>query len=66
MTICINIDPFPWALNEAFDVYRILAESNGRAIGMMSGRPISIILTGDSAYVFLRCPVALKRFLTDS
>lgn len=40
--------PFPWALNEAFDVYRVLAESNGRAVGM-SGRPISIVVSGDSA-----------------
>lgn len=51
MAVLIAIDPFPWALNEAFDLYRILAESNGRAIGMMSGRPISVVLSGDSAYV---------------
>lgn len=44
-------DPYPWALNEAFDVYRVLAESNGRAIGMSGRRPIKIILSGDSAYV---------------
>ncbi|KAF8320901.1 alpha/beta-hydrolase [Clavulina sp. PMI_390] len=41
--------PFPWALNEAFDVYRILTESNGKAIGMLSGRPINIVISGDSA-----------------
>lgn len=47
--ILFRLDPFPWALNEAFDLYRLLAESNGRVIGLTSGRPISIILTGDSA-----------------
>ena len=37
-------------------MYRVLAESNGRAIGMSGRRPIKIILSGDSAYVLLIPP----------
>lgn len=41
-------DPFPFALHECFDAYRVIAESNGRLIGM-SGKRLSIVMTGDSA-----------------
>lgn len=54
---------FPYAIEECFDVYRSLIESNGRILGMGMGNPedsnggdgsnnvtpIRIILTGDSA-----------------
>ncbi|CAI6098677.1 unnamed protein product [Clonostachys chloroleuca] len=41
--------PFPYALNECFDVYTTLIQTRGRCIGM-SGRDVpKIILTGDSA-----------------
>ncbi|VUC20601.1 unnamed protein product [Clonostachys rosea] len=41
--------PFPYALNECFDVYTTLIQTRGRCIGM-SGRDVPrIILTGDSA-----------------
>ncbi|KAA1118886.1 hypothetical protein PGT21_009512 [Puccinia graminis f. sp. tritici] len=40
--------PFPYAIHECMDVYRIIQESKGRVIGM--GRDIvDIVLTGDSA-----------------
>jgi acetyl esterase/lipase len=43
-------DPYPWALEECFDVYQVLVESKGAAIGM-SGKLFNVIMTGDSAYV---------------
>lgn len=40
--------PFPYAIHECMDVYRLIQESKGRIIGM--GRDqIDIVLTGDSA-----------------
>jgi len=41
-------DPYPFAIDEAFDVYRLLVDSGGTSIGM-SGRKLNVILTGDSA-----------------
>jgi hypothetical protein len=41
-------DPYPYAIDEAFDVYRVLVESTGTVIGM-SGRKLNIIISGDSA-----------------
>lgn len=41
--------PYPYALNECFDVYTTLVKSRGRCIGM-SGREVpKIVVTGDSA-----------------
>lgn len=41
--------PYPYALNECFDVYTTLVQTKGRCIGM-SGRDVPrIIITGDSA-----------------
>ncbi|KAL7956965.1 Alpha/Beta hydrolase protein [Trichoderma compactum] len=41
--------PYPFALNECFDVYVTLVKSRGRCIGM-SGKEIpKIVITGDSA-----------------
>jgi len=41
--------PYPYALNECFDVYTALIQSKGRCIGM-SGKDVPrIIMTGDSA-----------------
>ncbi|KAI1866271.1 uncharacterized protein JN550_007659 [Neoarthrinium moseri] len=41
--------PYPYALNECFDVYTTIIKSRGRCVGM-SGRHIpKIVLTGDSA-----------------
>lgn len=41
--------PYPWAIEEGYDVYRLLCETKGAVIGMQSGECPSIILTGDSA-----------------
>ncbi|KAJ7076323.1 Alpha/Beta hydrolase protein [Mycena belliarum] len=40
--------PYPFAIDEAFDTYKILVESVGTCIGM-SGKKLNVILTGDSA-----------------
>ncbi|EAU91714.1 hormone-sensitive lipase [Coprinopsis cinerea okayama7 len=40
--------PYPFAIDEAFDTYRVLVESNGSLIGM-SGRKLSVVICGDSA-----------------
>lgn len=47
-------DPYPFAVDEAFDAYRVLVESKGEAIGM-SGKAFNVIISGDSA-----CVLSLK------
>ncbi|KAI0162561.1 Alpha/Beta hydrolase protein [Pestalotiopsis sp. NC0098] len=41
--------PYPYALNECFDVYTSIVKSKGRCIGMSGKRVPKIVLTGDSA-----------------
>ena len=41
--------PYPFALEECFDLYRTLHETAGRVIGMSGSPNFRIILTGDSA-----------------
>jgi acetyl esterase/lipase len=41
-------DPYPYAIDEGFDTYRVIAESVGKVIGM-SGQKLNIIISGDSA-----------------
>lgn len=45
---CADSDPYPWAIEEGFDAYRTLMETNGSCIGIESGK-LSAVLTGDSA-----------------
>ncbi|KAI0268774.1 Alpha/Beta hydrolase protein [Gloeopeniophorella convolvens] len=40
--------PYPYAIDEVFDTYRIVVESKGKAIGM-AGEDLNIIISGDSA-----------------
>ncbi|KZT58886.1 alpha/beta-hydrolase [Calocera cornea HHB12733] len=40
--------PYPWALEEGFDVYLTLVQTKGATIGM-AGDELNMILTGDSA-----------------
>ena len=47
-SLTLMLDPYPYAIDEAFDVYRVLVESAGAVIGM-SGRKLNIIISGDSA-----------------
>ncbi|KAF9263321.1 alpha/beta-hydrolase [Marasmius fiardii PR-910] len=51
--------PYPFAIDEAFDTYRVLVESNATVIGM-SGKCLGIVLTGDSAGATMACNVVIK------
>ncbi|EIN11887.1 alpha/beta-hydrolase [Punctularia strigosozonata HHB-11173 SS5] len=51
--------PYPWAIEEAFDAYRVLAASNGKLIGM-SGRRLHIVMSGDSAGATMTVNVMIK------
>ncbi|TFK44388.1 Alpha/Beta hydrolase protein [Crucibulum laeve] len=51
--------PYPFACDEAFDTYRLLLESNGALIGM-SGKKLSVIMSGDSAGATLCINAVLK------
>lgn len=46
----LSTDPYPFAVEEIFDAYRIIVESKGKAIGIAS-EDLNIVLTGDSACV---------------
>lgn len=50
---CFAEFPYPYALHECFDVFRLLHETKGSIIGMKQGE-VRIVLTGDSAYVQFR------------
>ena len=41
--------PYPYALNECYDVYHTLMASRGRCIGLSSGFHPRVVITGDSA-----------------
>jgi hypothetical protein len=47
-TVSLTVDPYPWAIEEGFDVYRTLVETKGSVIGIKSGR-LDMVLSGDSA-----------------
>ncbi|KAG5654405.1 hypothetical protein H0H81_003229 [Sphagnurus paluster] len=51
--------PYPFAIDEAFDTYKLLVESVGRVIGM-SGEKLNIIITGDSAGATLAVNIIFK------
>ncbi|KAM0791553.1 hypothetical protein ACM66B_006001 [Microbotryomycetes sp. NB124-2] len=40
--------PYPFAIDEMFDAYKLLHECKGKVIGM-SGQALDVVLTGDSA-----------------
>ena len=41
--------PYPYALNECYDVYHSIIQSQGACIGMSGVRTPKIVVTGDSA-----------------
>ncbi|KAF8919831.1 Alpha/Beta hydrolase protein [Mucidula mucida] len=51
--------PYPFAIDEAFDLYRLLVESGGSIIGM-SGKNLKVIMTGDSAGACIGVNVVFK------
>lgn len=52
--------PYPFALEECFDLYRTLHETAGKVIGLSGSANFRIVLTGDSAGGNLATGVALK------
>lgn len=52
--------PYPFALEECFDLYRTLHETAGKVIGMSGSPNFRILLTGDSAGGNLATGVVLK------
>lgn len=41
--------PYPYALHESFDVYRMIMESRGRCVGLFTDALPHVIVSGDSA-----------------
>ncbi|KZT71007.1 alpha/beta-hydrolase [Daedalea quercina L-15889] len=57
--------PYPFAIDECFDVYQLLVESGGKIIGM-SGHKLNVILSGDSAGAHIAANVMIKILETQS
>lgn len=51
--------PYPYALNECYDVYHSIITTRGRCLGLAGDAPPRIILTGDSAGANLAVGTAL-------
>ncbi|PCH43792.1 alpha/beta-hydrolase [Wolfiporia cocos MD-104 SS10] len=51
--------PYPYAIDECFDVYRSLVDSAGQIVGM-SGHKFSVVLTGDSAGAHIATCVMMR------
>ena len=49
----ISTDPYPFAVEEVFDAYRIIVESKGKAVGVAGEEDLNIVLSGDSACVHM-------------
>ncbi|RUS22034.1 Alpha/Beta hydrolase protein [Endogone sp. FLAS-F59071] len=54
--------PYPWAIEECFDVYKSIVETNGKCVGLSvpEGKRLKIVLIGDSAGGNLVAAVTLK------
>ncbi|KAF7321711.1 hypothetical protein MKEN_00692500 [Mycena kentingensis (nom. inval.)] len=51
--------PYPFAIDEAFDTYKLLVESGGSIIGM-SGKRLNIVISGDSAGASIAANVVFR------
>ncbi|KAL1728818.1 Alpha/Beta hydrolase protein [Schizophyllum commune] len=51
--------PYPFSIDEVFDLYKALVETNGAIIGM-SGKRLNIIISGDSAGATLAVAAMVK------
>ena len=58
--------PYPYALNECFDVYATLIQTRGKCIGMSGKETPRIIMTGDSAGANLAVAATLMILETSS
>ncbi|GAA5808805.1 hypothetical protein MFLAVUS_002202 [Mucor flavus] len=52
--------PFPWPIEECFDLYVALVQSKGKIIGLSGEKDINIVLVGDSAGGNITAAVTLK------
>ena len=52
--------PYPYALNEAFDVYQNIVATNGRCLGLSGRTRPRVVVTGDSAGGNLAVAMTLK------
>jgi hypothetical protein len=43
--------PYPWAIEECYDVYLSIVQSKGQVLGLSGDNDVKIALIGDSAYV---------------
>ncbi|KAJ1933977.1 hypothetical protein FBU59_005845, partial [Linderina macrospora] len=41
--------PYPYAIDQCYEVYKDIVTSNGRSIGIHTNEPLKIVLAGDSA-----------------
>ncbi|GJE92194.1 hypothetical protein PsYK624_083470 [Phanerochaete sordida] len=51
--------PYPYAIDECFDAYRVLVESCGKVVGL-AGSTLDVILSGDSAGAHVAVAVMIK------
>ncbi|CAE6518040.1 unnamed protein product [Rhizoctonia solani] len=51
--------PYPFAIDESFELYKLIVESKGRVLGM-AGDKLSIIMSGDSAGANICCNIMFK------
>ncbi|KKK26574.1 hypothetical protein ARAM_002988 [Aspergillus rambellii] len=58
--------PYPYALNECYDVYHSIVTSRGRCLGLSGLTPPRVILTGDSAGANLAVGTALMALQSGS
>ena len=58
--------PYPFALNECFDVYSMLMSSRGRCIGLSGDRKPRVVISGDSAGGNLAADVVLMALQSNS
>ncbi|CAE7078876.1 unnamed protein product [Rhizoctonia solani] len=51
--------PYPFAIDESFELYKLIVESKGRILGM-AGDKLSVIMSGDSAGANICCNIMFK------
>lgn len=56
--------PFPYGIDECYDLYRAIIESRGLCIGIKKKTPPRIVITGDSAGGNFSCVLMIKIILT--
>ncbi|CAE6403208.1 unnamed protein product [Rhizoctonia solani] len=57
--------PYPFAINESFELYKLIVESKGKILGM-AGDKLSVIMSGDSAGANICCNIMFKILETAS